>query len=49
MEGRCFEVTARRESKGAERYIDGAQNDIMYKGGSVVAWDLYPIGYTAAH
>ena len=33
-----------KKSKDAVWHIDDAQNDIKYKGGSVVAWDWYPVG-----
>jgi len=44
LQGRCFDNSyndsqVSKKSKDAERYIDGAQNDIMYKGGTVVAWN----------
>ena len=36
-----------KKSKNAERYVDDEQNEIMYKGGSVVAWEWYKVRYTA--
>ena len=44
LQGRCFDNSynngqVSKKSKDTERYVDGAQNDIIHEGSSVVTWN----------